>query len=143
MSIVNKVAKSLGDVAIINIVAMPFSVNPWLWLWYSIIVSLAFLLRLAIERKKGALPGSKILEQTVYTISYCFFACLVWFTWLSAWKWFEVYLFLNSLFATFMVGELENIFKMGFKSWIQTAARKFLALEPGDIKANQKEEDIT
>lgn len=125
-----RIVTGVFDFIIINTIALPFvTVDVWTLVWYSLCVGLAFALRLGMMRKKGLLTWETTLIQSIYTISWCFFAVLVWNTFNYFTKGFEIYLFINSLFAVFMVGQFETIFEMGFKSWIRTKLKRLLAAE--------------
>lgn len=54
---------------------------------------------------------------------------LVWNTFLNYSRGLEIYLFVNSLFAVFMVSQFEEVFELGFKSWLKIKLGKFLAVE--------------
>lgn len=130
MNIVATVLKAVGEVLIINIILIPTGFSPYVALWYSLIVLLAFLLRFAMNKKKtGLWPWGEFIEQSIYTLSWSFFASLVWFKLYPTSQWFEVYLFLNSLFASFLVGELEHIMSVGFRPWLKNCLLKFVATE--------------
>lgn len=124
------------EFVVLNVVAVPLIQDPALFLWYSLAVLLAFILRLGIEYNKNTLTWRNAFIQTIYTISYCYFAILVWNSYLNYGKGFEVYLFLNSLFAVFIVGQLEVMFQMGFKAWAKKWIKSVIASEPNNTGGN-------
>lgn len=135
MNIITSMLKALSEVVVLTtVLAVPVVYDPSLYLWYSLSVVLAFVLRLGIEYKNNNLTWRNAFIQTVYTISYCYFAIIVWTTLFIDGKWFAVYLFINSLFAVMIVSQLEIIFEMGLKKWLRSKLKNFLALE-------DKEED--
>lgn len=99
-----------------------------MWLWYALCIALAFMLRIGMEHKKHRLTWQSLLYQAICTISWCFFMILVWYTFLN-YTWFEIYLFINSLFASFMVTQFEEAFELGLKEWLKIKLGKFLAVE--------------
>lgn len=130
MNVVTKSVLGFADFLVLNAVLIPFSVlDPVVLAWYSLCIILAFVLRLGMEHKKNRLTRSALLIQSIYTISWSFFMVLVWNTFLNYSKGFEVYLFINSLFAVFMVGQFEVIFEIGGKEWLRIKFGKFLASE--------------
>lgn len=122
-----KVLNATLDFVILNTISAQLSPDLYTWLWNSLVIIMAFILRIGIERNNKTLTWSKALTQTIYTISYCFFAVLFWNTYLNYEKGFEIYLFLNALFAVFIVGEGEVVFKIGFKSWLGNCLKSFIA----------------
>lgn len=126
-----RIAYATYDFILINTVAV--SINntnePLTLAWYSLCVLLAYALRLGMEHKKNNLTGKVLLWQSICTISWCFLMVLVWNAFLNYKKGFEIYLFINSLFSAFMVGQLEEVFEMGMKKWIRVKLNKFLAEE--------------
>lgn len=130
MNIVSMMVKGGIDFVVLNVVAVPFINDPALMLWYSLSVLLAFILRLGIEYNENNLTWRSAFIQTVYTISYCYLAIIVWFTYLNYGKGFEVYLFFNSLFAFFMVKQVQVMFKFGIKAWGRKWLRSLVAAEP-------------
>ena len=136
MNVVMKTVLAFADFMLINAVLIPFAVfDVVTWAWYALCVVLAFVLRLGMEHKKNRLTRSSLLIQSVYTITWSFFMVLIWNTFLNWNKGFEVYLFINSLFAVFMVGQFEVIFELGFKEWIRVKLGKFLATERTEDKS--------
>lgn len=121
------------DFFLIYILAVPLHMDWSIWIWYSLCVILAFALRLGIEFNKDRLTWRNGLIQSIYTITWCFFSVLIWHTFLSYDKGFEIYLFVNSLFAVFIVGESEKVFEKGFKQW--------LGDKLGTVLASRKEGD--
>lgn len=131
MNIVLRILYASFDFVILNVIALPFaSYDPIVWAWYSLCIALAFVLRLGMEHKKHRLTWDSLLYQCICTVSWCFFMVLVWnYFFTKDKKGFEIYLFINSLFAVFMVSQFEQIFEVGFKSWLQIKLGKFLAKE--------------
>lgn len=129
MNIVMRILYATSDFVIINILAYPMVADPLALIWYALCVALAFALRLGMEHKKKMLTKQTLLYQSICTISWCFFAVLIWNDFLVYERGFEIYLFLNSLFAVFLIGQLENVFEMGVKEWLKIKLRKFLAVE--------------
>lgn len=134
MNIVMKVVYASLDFVILNVVALPFAaIDPMLWAWYSLCIALAFVLRLGMEHKKHKLTGPALLYQSICTVSWSFFMILVWnYMFPKGRDGFEIYLFINSLFATFLVSQFEEIGKEGIRSWLRIKLGKFLAVEKGD-----------
>lgn len=115
------------------IVSPSLIVDPIVWAWYSLCILLAFMLRLGMEHKKNRLTWASLLYQSICTISWCFFMVLVWnYCFTKDTKGFEIYLFVNSLFASFMVSQFEEVFEIGVKEWLRIKLGKFLAVEKGD-----------
>lgn len=115
------------------IVSPSLIVDPIVWAWYSLCILLAFMLRLGMEHKKNRLTWASLLYQSICTISWCFFMVLVWnYCFTKDTKGFEIYLFINSLFASFMVSQFEEVFEIGVKEWLRIKLGKFLAVEKGD-----------
>jgi len=135
MSIVNTIARAGYEFLIINIGAAVFITgSPIVWAWYCLCIALAFLLRLGMEHRKHKLTSDVLLWQSIATITWCFFSILVWnYFYTSTTKGFEIYLFVNSLFASFMIGQFEEVFQVGFKKW--------LASKVGTVLATPKEEE--
>lgn len=117
------------DFLILNIISIVIHKDVYVWLWYFLAISLAFLLRVGIELNNRTLTSRSIMIQTIYTVSYCFFAIIFWKTYLNYNKGFEVYLFINSLFAVFIVGQLESMFKAGFRTWARNWLKSVIASE--------------
>ena len=136
MNIVMKILYATFDCIIINVVAIPFIAgNPVIWAWYSLCIILAFVLRVGMEHKKHRLTWSSLLYQSICTITWCFFMVLVWdYVFGKQTKGFEIYLFINSLFAVFMVSQFEQVFEIGFKEWVRIKLGKFLATEGKEEK---------
>lgn len=131
MNVVTKSGYAVLDFIVINVVALPFAqLDPMLWAWYSLCVILAFILRLGMEHRKHRLTWTSLAYQCVYTISWSFFMVLVWnYLFPKGREGFEIYLFINSLFAVFMVSSFEEIFEIGFKAWLKIKLGKFLATQ--------------
>lgn len=135
MNAVMKIVSSSTDFLFISSVAVSplAAVDPVTWMWYSLCILLAFMLRLGMERKKNKLTKEALLYQSICTISWCFFSVLVWnYCFVRETRGFEIYLFINSLFATFMVSQFEEVFEIGFKEWLRVKLGKFLAVERGE-----------
>lgn len=103
--------------------------------WYSICIGLGFGLRVAVLVKDNKYTHRTLFIHMVFTICWCFLMVLLWRTWLNT-TWmnkggnsFEIYLFLNSLFSVYMVGQFEHFFKLGVNGWLRMAAGKILAKE--------------
>lgn len=130
-----KLAYASFDFVVINIIAIPFAmVDPMLWTWYSLCIALAFVLRLGMEHKRHKLTKASLLYQSICTVTWSFFMILVWnYTFPKGRPGFEIYLFINSLFAVFMVSQFEEIFESGFKSWARTKLSTFLATEKANV----------
>lgn len=129
-----RITNAVLDFVIINIIAVPLIANPLALAWYGLCVALAFLLRLGMEHREKHLTFSSVLYQSITTVSWSFFAVLVWNTFLSYDKGFEIYLFVNALFASYMVAQFEETFKLGLKKWLRIKLGKFLAVEKGEEK---------
>lgn len=129
MNILNLMGKATTEFVLVSILTMPFVSDPLLLVWYSMAILLAFVLRLGIEYNNNALTWKSGIIQGIYTISYCYLAVMVWFSWLNYSKGFEVYLFLNSLFAVFMVGQLQSAFKIGVRAYAKKWLQSILAKE--------------
>lgn len=135
MNIVMKIVGSSTEFLFISSVAIsPLAAyDPVTWAWYSLCILLAFVLRLGMERKKRRLTKEALLYQSICTVSWCFFTVLVWnYLFVKQTRGFEIYLFVNSLFATFMVSQFEEVFEIGFKEWLRIKLGKFLAVEKGE-----------
>jgi len=130
MSIVNTIARAGYEFLIINVVALPFVIgNPWTILWYTLCIGLAFVLRVGMEHNKHRLTGASLLYQSICTVSWCFFSVLIWnYFFIDVKKGFEIYLFVNSLFATFLVSQFEEVGKSGIKQWLRAKLSTFLAV---------------
>lgn len=130
MNVVSKTVVAFLDFVVINVIALPFAtIDPMLYAWYSLCILLAFVLRLGMEARKNRLTWRTLMYQSIYTISWSFFMILVWTAWLKYKSGFEVYLFINSLFAVFMVSQFEIMFEIGFKEWLRIKLGKFLATD--------------
>lgn len=130
-----KIAYASFDFVLINVAAASIQPIPDLitWTWYCLSVVLAFSLRLGIEYDKDKLTKKNLLKQTVFTVSWVFLSVL--FYRQMGWTtWFEIYLFMNSLFGVFFVSQLEETFKIGVKGWLRIKLSRFLAEEKGDVK---------
>ncbi len=129
MNILTAMVRGTIEFVILNIVIVPFVSDPLLIAWYSLSVFLAFVLRLALEYDENKLSWKTGIRQAIYTITYCYFAIIFWFSYLNYKSGFEIYLFLNSLFAVFLVGQLKSFFQMGVKATLRKWAKNFLAAE--------------
>lgn len=129
-----RVTNAVFDFIIINVIALPLLKDPVSLLYYSLCVALAFLLRLGMEHKAHKLTWASLLYQSITCVSWCFFAVLVWNTFLRYERGFEIYLFLNSLFSAYLVSQFEETFKLGIKDWLRIKLGKFLAVEKGEEK---------
>lgn len=139
MNPVIKIATATIETSICLIaIALPYAKDLTEWIWYGLAITLAFLLRIGIEINNNTLTRKRVLVQSIYTLCYCFLAVIVWRDFLKYEKGFEVYLFVNSLFAVFIVGQLEKAFEVGFKSYLRKSLKNFLAVEP----PKEKQDDI-
>lgn len=143
MNIIMRILYASFDFVIINVIVLPLVIDPIAWAWYSLCIALAFVLRLGMEHKRHRLTWSALLYQSICTISWSFFSILVWSTFLKYDRGLEIYLFMNSLFATFMVSQFEQVFEVGFKAWLKIKLGKFLAVESATVTlpSDSKEED--
>ena len=139
MNITMKIVYASLDFVILNVIALPFAtIDPMLWAWYSLCIALAFVLRLGMEHKKHRLTWASLMYQSICTISWSFFTILIWnYMFPKGRDGFEIYLFLNSLFATFLVGQFEVIGKDGIKQWLRIKLSTFLATESVKAAPNQ------
>ncbi len=96
-------------------------------------IVLAFLLRIAMEWNKNTLNGKNAVIQAISTLSLCFVSIYVWHDFLKWKKGFEIYVFIVSLFSVFIVGEIEIVFKIGFRKWLKTALIKVMASDDKEI----------
>lgn len=141
MNPVNKVLSATVDYLVINAaVSLGMGVSLPDILWYSLCVALGFLLRIGVLIKEGKYSHQNLFTHMLFTICWCFLMILFWRTWLST-TWinrggnsFEIYLFLNSLFSVYMVGQFEVFFKFGIKEGFTMLAGKILAK---DIKEDK------
>lgn len=131
-----RIAYATFDFVIVNIAASFVTPKPDVltWLWYALSVLLAFSLRLGIEYDNNKLTRKNLVRQTIYTISWVFLSVLFYKE--MKWQgWFEIYLFLNSLFGVFFVSHFEVTFKQvvrkGFKTWLRGKLNWLLADEKG------------
>lgn len=90
-------------------------------------IILAFLLRIAMEWGKNTLNGKNAIIQAISTLSLCFVSIYIWHDFLKWNKGFEIYVFFASLFSVFIVGEIEVVFKIGFRKWLKSALVKLMA----------------
>lgn len=97
-------------------------------------IVLAFLLRIAMEWGKNALSPKSLLIQAITTIALCFVAIYLWHDFLNYSKGFEIYVFSCSLFSVFIVGEIEIVFKIGFRKWLKIGLVKLMASEDKEIE---------
>lgn len=129
MNILSIMVRGTLEFVILNVIAVPFISDPLLLVWYSLSVFLAFVLRLALEYDDKGLTWKGGIRQAIYTISYCYFAIIFWFSYLNYKNGFEIYLFLNSLFAVFMVGQLKHFFQLGVTATLKKWLKGVLASE--------------
>lgn len=134
MNIVMRIAYATFDFVVINTLMTPILTDPMSLAWYSLCIALAYALRLGMENKRKALTKQVLLYQSVCTVTWCFFSILVWTTFLNYTRGFEIYLFLNSLFAVFLVGQLDDVFQMGVKAWLRIKLKEFLTERPAENK---------
>lgn len=134
MNILMRTTTAVLDFIVINVIALPLVVNPISLAWYALCVALAFILRLGLESKERNLTVKFLIQQSIFTISWCFVSILFWLTYLNYAKGFEIYLFLNSLFSSYLVTQFESAFKMTLKEWLRIKIGKFLAEEKGEGK---------
>lgn len=97
-------------------------------------VGLAFLLRVAMDSKKETPTFRNIVIQLVTTGALCFLAVYFWNDFIDWKKGFEIYLFFVSLFAVFIAGELETVFRFGFRKWLRSVFVKVMATGEEEIK---------
>jgi hypothetical protein len=132
MNIIMKIIyATVETIAMITAVTLPFvGLNVWVVSWYFLCVALGFLLRIGMEHNKNRLTWKSLLYQSICTVSFCFFMYLLWnYLFPPEKQGFEIYIFLCSLFATFLVSQLEDVFEKGVKSWLRIKLGKFLAVE--------------
>lgn len=132
MNVITKITYATVEaIAMVTAVTLPFTgFNIWVWSWYFLCVALGFLLRVGMEHNKNRLTAKSLLYQSICSVTFCFFAYLVWSYLFPPDKaGFEIYIFLCSLFATFLVSQLDQIFESGVKSWLRIKLGKFLAVE--------------
>lgn len=134
MNTLMRTTNAVLDFIVINVIAIPLVSNPIALAWYGLCVALAFVLRLGMEHRAHKLTWASLLYQSITTVSWSFFAILVWNTFLRYDKGFEIYLFINALFASYMVAQFEETFKIGIKEWLRLKLGKFLAVEKGEEK---------
>lgn len=134
MTTVMRITYATIDFILVNIAASSIHPSPDLitWTWYCLSVILAFSLRLGIEYDNNKLTKRNLLKQTIFTVSWVFLSVLV-YKEMHWGGWFEVYLFLNSLFGVFFVSQLEESLKIGVKGWLRLKLSKFIAEEKGDV----------
>lgn len=133
-----RIAYATFDFILINIAATSINTVPDMltWTWYALSVILAFSLRLGIEYDNNNLTKKTLLKQTVFTVSWVFLSVLFYKE--MGWQgWFEIYLFLNSLFGVFFVSKFEEVFKeffsMTFKKWLRIKLNWLIA-EDKEVK---------
>lgn len=134
MNVLMRTTNAVLDFIVINAIALPLVINPISLVWYALCVALAFLLRLGLESKERNLTLRFLIQQSIFTITWCFASILFWFTFLNYTKGFEIYLFLNSLFSSYLVTQFESAFKMTFKEWLRIKIGKFIAEEKGEVR---------
>lgn len=90
-------------------------------------IVLAFLLRIAMEWGKNNLNSKNVVIQAISTMALCFVSIYIWHDFLKYERGFEIYVFFSALFSVFIVGEIEIVFKIGFRKWLKTGLVKLLA----------------
>jgi len=90
-------------------------------------IVLAFLLRIAMEWGKNNLNAKNVVIQAISTMALCFVSIYIWHDFLKYERGFEIYVFFSALFSVFIVGEIEIVFKIGFRKWLKTGLVKLLA----------------
>lgn len=96
-------------------------------------IVLAFLLRIAMEWGKNTLNSKNAVIQAISTLALCFVSIYVWHDFLNYAKGFEIYVFFSALFSVFIVGEIEIVFKIGFRKWLKTGLVKLLASDDKEV----------
>lgn len=96
-------------------------------------IVLAFLLRIAMEWGKNTLNAKNAVIQAISTLALCFVSIYVWHDFLNYEKGFEIYVFFSALFSVFIVGEIEVVFKIGFRKWLKTSLVKILATDDKEV----------
>lgn len=103
--------------------------------WYFLCVALGFGLRIAILKNDNKYSSKKLMIHMMYSISWVFIMVLLWRTYLNrtflnqGGNSFEIFLFLNSLFSVYMVGQFEYFFKIGYRSWLNLFVGRLIAKE--------------
>jgi len=97
-------------------------------------IVMAFLLRIALESRNETIKKRDVIIQIVVTGALCYLAVFFWRDFLAFKKGFEIYLFFASLFSVFIAGEIDVMFKFGFKKWARNLLVKFLATNDGEVK---------
>jgi cyanate permease len=101
------------------------------WIFYTVCaLSVAFglVLRLALELKDGTLTFKTVIVQVMITICTAFLSALIKRDYELKIS-MELLLFLTSFFAVFLVSTADKAFKQGFKSYLRTKFKHFLAEE--------------
>lgn len=103
--------------------------------WYFLCVALGFGLRIAILQKDNKYTNKILAVHMMFTVAWVFVMVLFWRTWVhttflnQGGNSFEIYLFLNSLFSVYMVGQFEYFFKVGFRGWLNLFVGRLIAKE--------------
>lgn len=139
MNIVMKIVYATAEAVTITVVAaIPANLlkfDPYLVAWYGLCVALGFVLRLGIERHEKRLSKETLLYHSICTVGWCFFAALAWdYMYTPEKKGFAIYMFGNSVFAAFLVGQAKTIGEVGIQNWIKLKLGKVLAVEEKEIK---------
>lgn len=92
-------------------------------------IVLAFLLRIALEWGKDTLTFKSAIIQAICTLALCFVSIYVWHDFLKWNRGFEIYVFFSSLFSVFIVGEIDVVFKIGFRKWLKSSLTKIMAID--------------
>lgn len=96
-------------------------------------IVLAFLLRIAMEWGKNTLNAKNAVIQAISTLALCFVSIYLWHDFLNYSKGFEIYVFFSALFSVFIVGEIEIVFKVGFRKWLKTGLVKIMASDEKEV----------
>lgn len=136
-----------GAIAIIDLLLIKTTISlhagiaPMDVAWYLLCVVLGFGLRVAVLLKDDKYTTKTLMIHMMFTCSWVFVMVLFWRTYLNT-TWlnqggnsFEIYLFLNSLFSVYMVGQFEHFFKVGFRGWLNLFVGKLIAKE---VKEEEK-----
>jgi len=137
MSILNVIVRSAAEfVAVKAVASSPFIIgNPVMFVWYCLCVVLAFVLRLGMEYNNDRLTRKALLYQSICTIAWTFFSVICWdAVKKDSTEYFPIYLFINSLFATFLVSQLEDVGKVSLKQWFNSKVKSILATPNEEVK---------
>lgn len=146
-NIVMKIVLAVTDFVLINIVLSVGGIDIYSISWYALCMALGFGLRVAVLVKDNKYTTKVLFIHMVFTLSWCFLTVLIWRTGLDK-TWinrggnsFEIYLFLNSLFSVYLVGQFEFFFKLGFKQWLSLKVSSLIAKDQGKLIAKDNQED--